>query len=812
MSVKGPQDITFLFPKRLEALAEKSSKKPASILDLDSIDNLMVPTSSHSARVESAVTLEQRPSFIDFLIEKAGYPINTDSSTTVRDQYQIHFEKIIHEQGGVFETLFLTIKDKLDKNPDAKSLEEEKRTAAIKLAREQALKDLGDTLKELGAYHIDDSKYYFSENELVKSLSGPFLKALYGDPKRAHAMLQSQKEKTEGQYQGKLEYIRENFLPGTYYGEVEDLSPLQDDFDLFLASPTIADIFNRIEKKKNVAAKPSLYESRADLLEGVHDVLHAAYRSTLNRKANRLDWFRATKKPEALTDYPTFDDILTQAFGRLTIKEVATQLPKDFVKAQTTPFKSYLEKHDFNFVTFESLNAVEQVFFFKYYMNQYINADLKKDINTINGEIESLQEKYNQRKEAVIKEYLKTNHDGKTLKELQPILKAKMREVMEKIDTAVKTDPQIILVSKALEQKNVELQLTKKTATEQLEKVNQVKATFVDTYYPQVKPVAKELATAFRALSKEKQSAKQGYEEGGNFSCLSFIPVKISETGKSDRFECLIALSGAELEATTGINPHQVLKEFAQTFKAPGFEKFTFRYVEESAGYLNLLLKQLGKGLSGSAEPLSSRKHDGVLPEFEKACAEKRLTQALVELYALYGSQVQVLGCDNIALPLSKQASEEKQKAFHEREKKKLEELKKKQEALKKKQALSKKATTDSSKESITTEATATENESDNKPVFTFEAKYPGNASEVSKTITLEAEHITCCSSCQAQKPAVMTFLYDGMKRADSRLREQASMLKATKHSASDPHTCKDKLPLVENVVANSKLEMRVFS
>ncbi|MBN9287861.1 MAG: hypothetical protein BGO43_03175 [Gammaproteobacteria bacterium 39-13] len=811
MATKGPQDITFLFPQRLHELTEKKSIESSSILDAiddSTLESVMVPATSHIDRaLESAALLEQKPAFLDFLIEKAGYPIDTTSP--VAGQYRAHFEKIIQENDGIFEKLFLKIKERLDLNPDAKSPDQKKRALAIKSAREAALVDLADTLKALGAYHADNSKYYFSENKLTKDLSSPFLKALYGDPARAQAMLQSQKEKTEGQYEGKLAYIRENLLPGTYYGEVKDLAPLKEDFDLFLISPTVAKLLDSIEKGKKVGTAPSLYDSRADLLEGVHDTLHRVHRSARGRGKNWLAWLKqAPERPTNLTDYPDFTETLTEAFGRLTVEDRPVQ-PRAFVDAEIAQFNSLLGKYNFDFEIYNNLNAAERVFFFKHYVKQYIEHDLHDNKKVIDEEIAALKEEQKKRAIKVSEQYLKDNHGGKTLKELQPELKEKMREVTEQIATTTKNDEQMKAFDAQIAEKNSQLKLIEQTATEQLAKVNNIKDKFINTYYPQVKPVAKELVTAFDSLDKEEKAAKRTLDEGGNFSCLSFVPVKISEEGKEDKYECLVALSGAELESTTGVNPHQILHDFAQTYKVPGLEQFTFRYVDESAGYLNLALKQLGKGLSGNAKPLSSREHGEALPEFEKSCAEKRLTEELMKLYSSHGSQVQVLGCDNIALPLSKQASEKGQQAFKQREERRLKDI---VEKLKKeeKRTPSKKSTKEApvKEESVVAtkshEDTAREilkSENEKKAEFTFDASYPGLLPGESKSITLQAEHITCCTSCQTQKPAVMTFLYDSMKRGDAQRKALLDDMPKHTHtstSTSTPTSCKSEVELKE--------------
>ncbi len=69
-------------------------------------------------------------------------------------------------------------------------------------------------------------------------------------------------------------------------------------------------------------------------------------------------------------------------------------------------------------------------------------------------------------------------------------------------------------------------------------------------------------------------------------------------------------------------NPHQILAKHAKSLNCLIDGKpFTFRYVDASADKLTLQLLQIGKGLSGRPEPLSSVKNAEILPTFDKLCA-----------------------------------------------------------------------------------------------------------------------------------------------------------------------------------------------
>ncbi len=89
--------------------------------------------------------------------------------------------------------------------------------------------------------------------------------------------------------------------------------------------------------------------------------------------------------------------------------------------------------------------------------------------------------------------------------------------------------------------------------------------------------------------------------------------------------------------------------------------------------------------------------------------------------------QVQVLGCDNIALPTAKQLRDEFQNQLPVL--------------------------------------------GADDPKFDIKARL-ASATSAAKEVTLRAEHIPCCDSYQAKKPAVFTVLYSSMQQSQ-RLRQQ---------------------------------------
>lgn len=214
-------------------------------------------------------------------------------------------------------------------------------------------------------------------------------------------------------------------------------------------------------------------------------------------------------------------------------------------------------------------------------------------------------------------------------------------------------------------------------------------------------------------------------------------------------------MSGAELDNDESINAHAVLKSFAKEITAleiPDQGIFSFRYVDPGSHSLELLLKQIGKGLSGSAQPLSPLKKD-VLPIFEKACAEKRLINELIALFSLHGEQVQVLGCDNIALPKYIDTTPERQKTLAPVVEEPIRDDKK------------------ARKKQVPQKVEPAKRASN---YFTIDARLSNREDDITY---LSAEHITCCSSCQAQKPAVMTVLFNALQQSEKLAAQQRALL-----------------------------------
>lgn len=830
MSAKGPKDIPFLYQQRLANLSTKKEEEPKSVFDgiSSSLLESLTPTTDHvekmdlienvaeekleeldaKAKAEAEKALRNKAEFVDYLIERAGYPV---AGSDVK--YREHFENIIQEEGGIFEQLFLAIKRKLDtderiteaakkvamineevvialkdiqekfqakeKEADKEDTEktealiavaaeeimesaatkiaaiEAEKNIAIKEAREAALMELGLTFMELGAYYYDSSDYYFKENDLVKNLSRDFLQELYSVPSRSSRLLLSQYEKTEGQYKGKKAHLLEALLPQTYHGKISELAPIQEDFDLFLASPTIASLLTR---KKHIRR-----DARADTLE------------------NLMKKFRGMKLANDTTQTASqFVDTAIEDFG-LTLED-------EFALAE----------NGFDGETCKGLNAPEKVFLFKHHMTRYMNSLLEE----AKGVLSRLNEEKKAKEEELTTAFFTALYPDTTITSLKTLneainaakkdpktkesalAKTKIGDVRNNLKNHLQGNEELQSYNAQIAKHENNLNALEADTKEKLARIAIIKETLVDTYYRQVKPSAKALRNAFKELCKDTAKNKKEREEGGTYSCLSFVPVKIEEEGKEARYECLVALSGAAVPEDSVVDPHQLLKDFSEEFNTTVDGKtFTFRYVDESDPALNLALKQLGKGLSGSKTPLSSRHGNKALPDsFEKACAEKRLTQELAKLYSSYGSQIQVLGCDNIALPRYSQATPKSQEEFRKSEIARAE-AKEREKAKAAKAARFKGKEKEKEKEDGSTSTSEVEEKESN--FFMFEAKVEGE--DKPRTVSLKGEHIPCCSSCQAQKPAVMTFLYNGMQRGNQSLREQAARRAATSMPITAP-------------------------
>jgi hypothetical protein len=645
------------------------------------------------------------------------------------------------------------------------SKEESKRKSKqniIKEAREKALEALGpEYFAKLGQYYAKDNRYYFDENETANALSNHFLTKLFGNPELASKILEAQKDKTEGQLKGKQEQLTA-LLPTAYNGTIEELGSMTDDFDLFLASPSIADIAKGV--KVDTSSKRL---SRAENLQRVHDILEAGH-----RLGSRHQYTLSKLLNKTTNDLDIEFGKITGAFERLSLNTRHPKSADQFIEEKLADFGPFLTRHLFDFDLLKNLNPVEKVYVIKKHVLAYINNSEIPAINArmieLDSQIKLKQEALNEEKMKVTKKYLTDNHGGKDLAVLSRELKAGMRAVTQAI--AEKHDSDIACKAIMLEMEALQAQKSplKDEINHLRNKLTAFKSEFVNTYYSQMIPVAKELNKAYEELIVIDQGNKKFEQEGGTYSCLTFLPIKIvGNAFTPDRYECLIAMSGAEIESSDSVNAHQLLAQLSENLDA--FKGFTFRYVGPGTNSLDLLLKQIGKGLSGTAEPLSHLRKDP-LPIFEKACAEKRLINELVNLYAHYGQNIQVLGCDNIALPTYMESTPEKQAELQAKELAALEAKRKQEEALSKKAAQRSK-----------TVAKAPEKELEKKAaIFAIDATLPED-----RKVKLHAEHITCCSSCQAQKPAVFTVLFDSMKRGSSLGHRQRALLTQPGNHAS---------------------------
>lgn len=789
MSGNGPtklddtmvQDVAFLYPERLVQLTRKSqastsvpTMEMSSIFD-DSIDiDSLLPedigpqTQERMALTLDAVekTLDHEAILRDFIIERAGYSVQP--SKEISEEYRLKFERIILEEGEIFEAFFNAIKEQVTRITAEESAKEASKRKSkqniIKEAREKALEELGpEYFAKLGQYYAKDNRFYFDENETANDLSNHFLTALFGNPELAAKILEAQKDKTEGQLKGKQEHLI-SLLPTAYNGTIEELGAIIDDLDLFLASPTIANIAKG--KKVDTSSKRL---SRAENLQQVHDILESGHKLGSRREYTLS---KLLNKTNSTLDIE-FGKI-TGEFARLSLNTIHPKSADQFIEEKLADFRPFLAKHGFDFERLNNLNPVEKVYVIKKHVLEYINNSEIPAINArmieLDSQIKLKQDQLIEEKKKISTQYLKDNHAGKDLAVLSRELKGGMRAVTQAIAEKHDSDiacKQIMLETEAFKaQKNAlndEINnLTNKLAA--------FKSEFVKTYYSQIIPVAKELSTTYKELMTIDQANKKFEQEGGTYSCLTFLPIKvIGDASTPDRYECLVAMSGAEMESSDSVNAHQLLADLSESLDA--FKGFTFRYVQPGTNSLDLLLKQIGKGLSGTTEPLSHLRNDP-LPVFEKACAEKRLINELIKLYAQHGQNIQVLGCDNIALPTYMASTPVKQAELEAKELAKLEARRKQEEDIASKAAKRARPAAKAKAPAAAAPVPAAEKMPEKKAAFAIEAILPE-----ARKVKLPAEHITCCSSCQAQKPAVFTVLFDSMKRGSSLSNRQHALL-----------------------------------
>ncbi len=808
MSFTGPKDIAFLYRDRLNELftGKKGTSAPSvavtpsstvskdkavedltlkltsmsigssikddidlnDIVDLLPEDNDSDQLSRLEATTKAADIFEHKLGLMDFLINRAGYTAaGTTSKEEYSAQYRDHFEQIINEDNGIFQIFYLQVKEILDakieqlssqelgkvkleqlnkllKNDkkqelktyqaiepyatqikeyltnnkekvakDIDSAVQKQMQRFIKESREEALKALGpEYFSKLGQYFSANNKFYFEQNPTATELSNHFLQTLYSDPKLTEQMIQAHHDKTAGIYEG----MKESFtalLPITFYADVEDLKSVEDNFDLFLASPTVLLQDKRIAPNSPLGKAVLISKDRAAQLSAIKgnidpqnikfSVYHKGENFYVDTKLSQLK-------------------IISEKY-KIDISEELEQL---------SHFKS----------------PVEKVFYFqKNVLNNVIKL-LDDEHAKSKVTFETSKARLSEKEESLQAEYLRVNHQGKSIDALRIELKAKIKDVFEGIKKNRDENGEYKAlyedfkeISDAQSKKDKDIRADKRA-------FDSFKSEFIKTFYPELIQVAKSLTISYKELSKAHAAKEKVHLEGATYSCLSFVPVKISAQGQADRYECLVAMSGVELNKEP--NPHKILAEHARSLSLDIDGKpFTFRYVDASADKLTLQLLQIGKGLSGRPEPLSTVRNEEILPSFDKLCAEKRLVKELMVLFSQHGEQVQVLGCDNIALPTAKQLRDEFQKQLP---------------------AL---------------------NADDTK--FDIKARL-ASATSAATDVTLRAEHIPCCDSCQAQKPAVFTVLYSSMQQSQ-RLRQQQQALLAVKAPVkSSQDRCNDEV------------------
>ncbi|MCS5708471.1 hypothetical protein CC99x_006070 [Candidatus Berkiella cookevillensis] len=780
-------DMPFLYPDRILELSKKSAlsskieiepavkatAKEVIESSMDSIDDefdlsedeleFLSPgeASESQARVDLSskaaddiVIEEHKLSLLDFLIARSGYPIQDIENYS--EHYRLQFENIILEKDGIFEKFFLAVQNNIELLSAEKGNEKKSKATITKEAREKALVDFGPAIfSRLGAYYAKDSKYYFEQNELAVELSAYFLKQLYQTPVVAKKMLQSHKNKVDAHHKIKLAELQER-LPTTFYGEISELALIKDDFDLFLLSPSVLSLaqnqpFKFVEPS---FSRGSLLLELQEVLERSHNLFRVKHgcsqRDMLSSVSSDVEYY------DIWSEIETPEHELAERFSRISFERETEMLPSEFLNIKIRYFSDFLFQNNFDFNILNNLNAVEKIYIVKKFVidtvNNILKPNLLSEIKANEGKIKAVKLQLTQARKRVEDKYLKDNHGGKALKDLSKELGKGAAEISANIKAQVEVDEECIRLNGTL------VALENKQALASLDAIEKAaqefKDEFIHLYHPEILVVKKALEKSYKELCDAQKATEVFLKTGGTTSCLTFLPIKISSDSPGpDRYECLVAMAGAEIQETDdAINAHALLEAFSAGLEQ--FNDFTFRYVGQSSHALDLLLKQIGKGLSGREYALSSMKQD-ILPVYEKSCAEKRLINELIALFSSYGEQVQVLGCDNIALPKYIDTTPERQKALAPV----VEEPVCDDKKAKKKQASNKE---DSSKKGSN--------------YFTIDAKLSNEKDDITY---LSAEHITCCSSCQAQKPAVMTVLFNALRQSEKLAEKQRVLLSA---------------------------------
>lgn len=745
MSHEGvKRGLSFLYPKRLAELSGVSATASQS----------SPPSKASWTGIPAGETLStvQKLELMDFLIASAGFPVDESTKVEFAKTFRLPIESIIQEDHGVFEALFREIKKEVDAIriiEAQKGQDEQKKSEAeiIAEARDKAMKTLGTSawFGVLGAYHNQDSEYYFEQNALATNLSKYFVTELYSDVTRADIMLRSQLDKTKGQLEGMEEEVKK-LLPISYNRDLSELALIEEYFDLFLIEPRILDIARILQTQGNLKNLPSTQA----LLTRSHQ----------------------------LVDLSDFEESLKDLFN--THKSLKINLEE-----------------------MPNLNSIEKLFYLHYKLLPQLKAEINSSLLPRKAELE---EKVKTRKTQLQKAIT----DVKKPVKKAPGKPADKIDIRAALTAAFDTDAELQELNRQIAEIDAHIQ-DAQIPILGLEDLLKNLRTRARHRYAGVVKAADGLSESFKALKKSYADIEQLVKKGGNYSCLSFIPIVITDRFSGMKsYECLVALSGMEPDSAT--NPHKVLGDFAHGLRYAYDDKiFNFRYVGPSSTNLDLMLEQVGKGLSGQVMPLARHKHATILPDFDKQCAEKRLVSELLKLFAVKGLSAKILGCDNLALPIHKDIEKflDEQKRLREAAeaaarkaeeeaaarkaaeeaaaRKALEqaaqaaqnvveeiqptpepkpELKQQPKKKNEKKPAPLKAKASSAKPEKETEA------AEDTSFHAIKAPIPGKG-----VVGLRASHIPCCKSCQAQKPAVMTVLFHTIQQSERMRRAQEVLM-----------------------------------
>lgn len=684
MAVKGPQELGFLYNDFLSTLFQASTADYPADNDLVSLSKTLVAPKGDlitQRTVASPMSSIYDLDHESYLILRAGY-YSADSSqresslneASELKLFQQQFTNKVAENITSEDSIFVEFFKKIEEN--LKTLKQKHHNSSeselIHQARIKTLIDYKDKFEQMGAYYAENSKYYFDpSSKTTDQLSSYFVKKIYNSAIHSTLLLDAQRKKHENQVNGKKEALKQQILSTGYHFEFDELKDFEDDLDLLLASPSIINM----NSNQQLGKLPLAF-----IQTEVSDSIKKKEKLITADERERTALYVAKKYIGEL------NSLLNNQAGILGIS-------LDEIKIH------------------QELNSIELIYSTKKQIKKIIN---QLELKAFQLDREMKLEKNNIKKSA--EKIIETEYNLKIGK----VKEQEKRNYPNIFDHTVKLN-NLDSIYLSLEESKQNVQETVDTIKQVFEnKISFFKRIFIAD---QIK-TAKGFAKAYREYSDAQKEFLTFEKSGGSFSCLSFVPLRI-DMGNTEKNICLISLSGVDS------NTHTILEDFTKKQCSScniNGEEYEFHYISNAADQLDLILMQIGKGLSGTNRALNSQQDSLTLPDFNKTCAEKKLTTKLAELFESHGDNLSVLGCDNIALPIYTQILKQDKKA--------------KQKKIKSQQ---------------------------------FQLSGKVLRDDIEENIDLTFEKITCCRACQNQKPAVFTYLYNAQNKGKGPVHTQVT-------------------------------------